>query len=157
MHPCVPISSAITSPYCDRGAENKVSLYAAVTRRPTTPIHGSHTYGRHSALLIDHVDQVVFKDGRVYAQNRFVSTDVWDPSAPEGERAAGAVRVWTPRPGGWLKNVFKLPANPVNTSVMFKGGKLFALCEGGKPVEMDPVTLDTLGESDLGGIQARAG
>lgn len=88
----------------------------------------------------------------MYAQNRFVSTDAWDPDAPEGERAC-AVRGWTPRPGGWRKNVFKLTTNPANTSVMVKGGKFFALCEGGKPVEMDPVTLDTLGENDLGGIQ----
>lgn len=99
----------------------------------------------------------MFKDGRVYAQNRFVSTDIWDPDAPEGEGAAGAARAWTSRPGGWRKNVFKLPGNPVNTSVMVKGGKLYALCEGGKPVEMDPVTLETLGVSDLGGIQVRPG
>lgn len=92
----------------------------------------------------------------MYAQNRFVSTEVWDPDAPEGQRVTQR-RGWTPRPGGWRKNVFKTPGNPANTSVMVKGGKLFALCEGGKPVEMDPVTLETLGENDLGGIQVRAG
>lgn len=97
----------------------------------------------------------MFKDGRVYAQNRFVTTDLWDPDAPEGEGAAGAVRAWTPRPGGWLKNAFKIPGNPANTNVMVKGGKLYALCEGGRPVEMDPVTLATRGESDLGGIKVR--
>lgn len=99
------------------------------------------------------LEKVVLKDGRVYAQNRFVATDLWDPNAPEGEGAAGTVRFWTPRPGGWLNNVFKLPGNPVNTNVMVNGGKLYALCEGGKPVEMDPVTLETLGASDLGGIK----
>eukprot|EP00903_Cladosiphon_okamuranus_P015610 g14414.t1 len=114
---------------------------------------GDRAYGH----LFDgdgHVTKVVFKDGRVYAQNRFVKTDLWNPDAPEGERAAGAARAWTPRPGGWRKNVFKMPGNPVNTNVMVKGGKLYALCEGGKPVEMDPVTLETLEVSDLGGIQA---
>lgn len=100
--------------------------------------------------------KVVFKDGRVFAQNRFVSTGVWDPNAPEGQGSAGARRGWTPRPGGWLKNAFRLPGNPVNTSVMVKGGKLYALCEGGKPVEMDPVTLETLGERDLGGLKVNA-
>eukprot|EP00904_Undaria_pinnatifida_P007140 jgi/Undpi1/3556/HiC_scaffold_16.g06928.m1 len=98
--------------------------------------------------------KVVFKDGRVYAQNRFVATDSWDPDAPEGKGSAGAVRGWTRRPGGWLKNVFKLPAKTLNTSVMLKGGKLYALGEGSKPSEIDPVTLETLAESDLGGIQA---
>lgn len=89
----------------------------------------------------------------MYAQNRFVSTDSWDPNAPEGERAAGTRRPWTPRPGGWRKNVFKQTGNLANTSVMVKGGKLYALYEGGKPTEIDPVTLETLGERDLGGIQ----
>ena len=91
----------------------------------------------------------------MYAQNRFVTTGLWDPDAPDGEGSAGAVRVWTPRPGGWLKNIFKLPGNTANTSVMVKGAKLYALAEGGKPIEMDPVTLETLGPSDLGGIQVR--
>lgn len=111
------------------------------TPRPPSPVGGA--------------EKIVFKDGRVYSQNRFVSTGVWDPNAPDGEGSAGAVRGWTPRPGGWRKNVFKLPGNPVNTSVMVKGGKLFALAEGGRPFEMDPVTLETVGESDLGGIQVR--
>lgn len=63
------------------------------------------------------------------------------------------MRVWTPRPGGWLKNIFNPPVSVRNTSVMIKGGKLYALFEGGKPAEIDPMTLETLGESDLGGIQ----
>ena len=89
----------------------------------------------------------------MYAQNRFVATDAWDPDAPEGEGSAGAVRGWTRRPGGWLKNVFRTPAKMLNTNVMLKGGKLYARCEGSKPTEVDPVTLETLAESDLGGIQ----
>lgn len=32
-------------------------------------------------------------------------------------------------------------------------GKLYALCEAGKPVEIDPLTLKTLEEDNLGGIQ----
>ncbi|CAN0106647.1 unnamed protein product [Laminaria digitata] len=46
-----------------------------------------------------------------------------------------------------------MPAKTLNTNVMLKGGKLYALSEGSKPSEMDPVTLETLAESDLGGIQ----
>lgn len=90
----------------------------------------------------------------MYAQNRFVATDAWDPSAPEGERSAGAKKPWTPAPGGWWKNFMKPMSKTLNTSVMIKGGRLYALSEGSKPEEMDPVTLETLGESDLGGIQA---
>lgn len=52
--------------------------------------------------------------------------------------------------------MFKMPANPRNTSVMMKGGKLYALSEGGKPTEMDPHTLETMDESDLGGLTVRS-
>lgn len=89
----------------------------------------------------------------MYAQNRFVDSDRWDPDAPEGERSASTVGAWTPRPGGWLKNAFKLPGNPRNTNVIVIKGKLYSLNEGGKPVEIDPVTLKTLEEYDFGGIK----
>ena len=36
---------------------------------------------------------------------------------------------------------------------MVMKGKLYSLCEGGKPAEIDPVTLETLEECDFGGIQ----
>lgn len=124
-------------------------------KNKTKNVHGAPlTY--HNTIVSCFFAKVVFRDGKVYAQNRFVSTDAWDPDAPEGLGSAGATRAWTRRPGGWLKNVFKLPKNPLNTSVMLKGGKLYALCEGGKPAEMDPVTLETLGERDLGGIKVRS-
>lgn len=97
--------------------------------------------------------QIVFKDGKVYAQNSAIESERWDLDAPEGEKSAGTSGFWTPRPGGWLNNIFRLPANPRNTSVMIMKGKLYALCEAGKPVEIDPLTLQTLEEDDLGGIQ----
>lgn len=46
----------------------------------------------------------------------------------------------------WLR--FK---NAANTSVVFHGGKLLALWEGGLPYRLDPRTLATLGEDDMGG------
>lgn len=50
--------------------------------------------------------------------------------------------------------MLKPMGNTLNTNVMVKGGRLYALYEASKPAELDPVTLETLGESDLGGIQA---
>lgn len=41
--------------------------------------------------------------------------------------------------------------NSANTSVMFWQGRLLALCEGGLPYELDPETLVTRGETNLGG------
>jgi all-trans-8'-apo-beta-carotenal 15,15'-oxygenase len=56
---------------------------------------------------------------------------------------------WTPRgDGGLLANAMRLPTNPANTNVARLppgSGKLYALCEGGRPVELDPSTLDTRG------------
>ena len=38
-----------------------------------------------------------------------------------------------------------------NTSVLWHGGKLFALKEASRPMRLDPVTLDTMGSWDFGG------
>ena len=40
--------------------------------------------------------------------------------------------------------------NPANTSVMYWGDRLFALCEGGLPTELKAEDLATIGETDLG-------
>jgi len=42
--------------------------------------------------------------------------------------------------------------NTANTSVLFWQDRLFATCEAGKPYELDPRDLSTLGESLLGGV-----
>jgi len=42
--------------------------------------------------------------------------------------------------------------NPANTQVISFGGKLLALFEAGLPHRLDPVTLETLGEENLGGL-----
>jgi all-trans-8'-apo-beta-carotenal 15,15'-oxygenase len=43
--------------------------------------------------------------------------------------------------------------NNANTSVMVWKGRLFALMEAARPTELDPATLDTLGETDLDGLE----
>jgi all-trans-8'-apo-beta-carotenal 15,15'-oxygenase len=42
--------------------------------------------------------------------------------------------------------------NTANTSIMSYRGRLLALMEAGKPTEVDPITLETLGETDLDGV-----
>lgn len=46
--------------------------------------------------------------------------------------------------------------NPANTAVMSWADRLFALCEIGRPFELDPETLDSIGETDLDGVIPRA-
>ncbi|KAG7353900.1 carotenoid oxygenase [Nitzschia inconspicua] len=62
---------------------------------------------------------------------------------------------WTKRGmGKWIDNIFAIPTNPSNTNVLFlpprdgdirRKVRLYALAEGGDPVEMDSESLETLG------------
>jgi len=96
-----------------------------------------------------------FGDGQVRFTNRYVRT-------PKYVRETAAQKVLyrgfgTQVPGGWLKNAFRLPTNPSNTSVVYHGGRLLTLNEGGRPWALDPATLETLGEFDYsGGLTGRA-
>ena len=51
-------------------------------------------------------------------------------------------------PANFLKLRFK---NAANTHVIVHAGRLLALYEGGPPYELDPDSLETLGEWDIGG------
>jgi all-trans-8'-apo-beta-carotenal 15,15'-oxygenase len=55
------------------------------------------------------------------------------------------------RRGGPLTNAFRTPANVANISVTWHAGHLLALWEGGRPWELDPDTLETIGEYDFDG------
>lgn len=90
------------------------------------------------------ISAVTLKDGRVHYKNRYVRTPKY-----VNETAAQRILyrgVATQIPGGFLKNMFRAPGNAANTNVILHGGKLLALWEGGKPWELDPATLETVGE-----------
>lgn len=55
-----------------------------------------------------------------------------------------------------LRNAFGMRSkNTANTSAWIWNGRLFALMEGGKPTELDPETLATLGERDFEDVVVR--
>ena len=88
--------------------------------------------------------QFTFNEGKAHFRNRYVRT----PKYIE-ETAAQKVLYrgfGTQVPGGFLSNFLKKPANPANTSTIYHGGHLLALNEGGKPWELQPGSLDTIGE-----------
>ncbi|WP_395311206.1 carotenoid oxygenase family protein [Mycobacterium sp. AMU20-3851] len=90
-------------------------------------------------------------DGRtVRFRNRFVRTKHYLKTLQTGAPAARGFS--SQRPGGLRANMFRLPANTANTSVMVNPGQLLALWEGGRPHALDPDTLDTVGLTDLGGV-----
>ena len=97
------------------------------------------------------VHSIALANGRARYQNRFVRT-----AGSQAEQAA-ARRLFPgfgTRGAGNAVDRFlhRLPKNTANTNVVFHAGKLLALWEGGRPHVLDPVTLATEGEDDLGGL-----
>jgi len=103
-------------------------------------------------------DGAVFKcafdaDGVVRAGVKLVRTQRLQ-AQEKAERNRGgrdvgiAVRgAWTQASDGFpFANLGRFPTNPSNTAPLFFENKLFALCEGGAPVEIDADTLDTVAE-----------
>ncbi len=90
------------------------------------------------------INAVTFRDGKVHFANRYVRTPKYlNETAQQRILYRG---VGTQIPGGMLKNMFRVPGNAANTSVILHGGKLLALWEGGKPWELNSATLDSVGE-----------
>lgn len=83
-------------------------------------------------------------EGKVHFTNRYVRTPKYLK-----ETAAQEIRYrgfGTQIPGGLRKNIGRMPGNPANTNAVYHGGRLLALYEGGRPFEVDPATLRTVGE-----------
>ena len=83
--------------------------------------------------------------------SRFVRTTEF-----RAEEAADAVvyrgTFGTMRAGGFAANALDLhQKNLANTNILAWGDRVYALYEAGRPVALDPVTLDAAGEDDLDG------
>ena len=95
------------------------------------------------------LSQFTIADGGIRYRNRYVRTNHF-----LAERAADkpVMRGYgQQRPGGVPGNAFRTPANVANTSVQYHSGNLLALYEGGRPWQVDPDTLETVGEYDFDG------
>ncbi|WP_437968820.1 carotenoid oxygenase family protein [Sorangium sp. So ce260] len=88
--------------------------------------------------------------GRAEGAHRLVRSRGLVEELAAGRRLYGSTLSWPRRLLGALKRRGK-GKNVANTSPFVAGGRLFALVEAARPTELDPATLDTLGESDLGG------
>lgn len=96
---------------------------------------------------------VTFTDDGIWYRNRYVRTPKY-----RAETAAGRIVYRSfghNAPGGVLRNIGRLPANAANTSLIWHADRLLALWEGGRPWQVDPVTLDTIGEFDYAGKLGR--
>lgn len=95
-----------------------------------------------------------FKNGRAHFKNAYVRTPKYvEETAAQNIKYRG---FGTQVPGGFFKNMGKMPANPANTNTIYHGGKLFALNEGGHPWELDPADLATVGEYNFDGELQRS-
>lgn len=91
-----------------------------------------------------------FKNGKIAYSNRYVRTREY----LEEEKAGKILyrNFGTNIPGGFLKNFMKVKfKNTANTNIIWHGGKLLALWEGGVPHQLDPHSLETLSRYTFGG------
>jgi carotenoid cleavage dioxygenase-like enzyme len=91
------------------------------------------------------VHAVAIADGRARYTNRFVETPALARSKKTGRPGSN----FGTKDSG-LFGAFGPPMGTANTNVVKLGDRLLALQEGSKPQAMDPVTLETLGPTDLG-------
>lgn len=90
------------------------------------------------------LNAITFSPRGVHYRNRYVRTPKYVNETREQKilyRGFG-----NQIPGGWRKNIGRMPANCANTNIVWHGDKLLALWEGGRPWQLDPYSLDTVGE-----------
>eukprot|EP00752_Nemacystus_decipiens_P007508 g6709.t1 len=91
---------------------------------------------------------ISFSEEGAYFRNRFVRTKGYTKELEAGKML---YRGFSNLPGGPLRNAFRIARkNLANTNVIYWGGMLLALWEGGLPHRIDPKSLDTFGETMLG-------
>ncbi|EFJ44398.1 hypothetical protein VOLCADRAFT_95405 [Volvox carteri f. nagariensis] len=111
------------------------------------PRYQRHTFDGDGMVL-----SLSFRNGRAYFRNRFVRTEGFLK-----EQAAGRPLYRNSFTRGsadgspWFNPLDLSFKNVANTGVLAWGGQLYALWEGGLPYSMDPRTLDTRGETRMGG------
>jgi all-trans-8'-apo-beta-carotenal 15,15'-oxygenase len=104
------------------------------------------------------VSALRLSDGRAEGASKLVVSRGLSEERRRGRAYYGAYG--TKPPGPWnpwraLRFLREGGKNPANTSMLVWNDRLFALCEVGPPTEIDPGTLDTIGETNLDGAIVR--
>ncbi len=107
------------------------------------PLHGRDIFLNGDGM----VHMVRFEGGHADLTTRYVRTRKLELERTARRALFGAYR----NPFTDSPEVAGEDANTANTSVMWHHGKLYALKESGRPYELDPLTLETRGESDFAG------
>ncbi|MBV7411115.1 carotenoid oxygenase family protein [Maritimibacter sp. DP1N21-5] len=91
-----------------------------------------------------------FSDGHVDFRLRYVRTEKFELERAARKALFGAYRnPFTDDP-----SVAGRDRTTANTALMWNGGRLYALKEDGRPYEVNPMTLETIGRNDFGGAMA---
>jgi carotenoid cleavage dioxygenase len=93
------------------------------------------------------VHMLRFENGHADLKTRYVRTTKFERERQARRALFGAYR----NPYTDLPEVAGVDNNTANTSMLWHHGKLYALKESGRPYELDPHTLATLGERDFQG------
>lgn len=119
--------------------------------------HNGNGKHQHHGTSYDHVfdgDGMItkfqFAKGDVLYSNSYVKTREF----VEEEKAGKLLyrNFGTNLPGGWKKNFGKLSfKNASNTNLIYQGGKMLSLWEGGLPHLIDPESLSTISRYDFNG------
>ncbi|GIL50225.1 hypothetical protein Vafri_6458 [Volvox africanus] len=111
------------------------------------PRYRRHTFDGDGMVL-----SLAFRNGRAYFRNRFVRTDGFVKEQAAGRPLFRNAFTRGAADGFPLFNPFDLSfKNVANTGVVLWAGGLYALWEGGLPYAMNPRSLETLGETRMGG------
>jgi all-trans-8'-apo-beta-carotenal 15,15'-oxygenase len=95
------------------------------------------------------VTAVTFDKGRAWFRNRFVRTPLYIKELEKQKVCGRGVFGTAKNKGAWWSNIFDVKVkNIANTHILPWNNRLFALWEGGKPFELNPTTLETMGEGD---------
>ena len=110
------------------------------------PLHGKDIFLNGDGMI----HMVRLQNGHADLKTRYVQTDKLKLERAARRALFGAYRnPFTDDP-----SVVGQSSNTANTSVLWHANRLFALKEAAFPVELDPVTLETLGTWDFGGTLA---
>lgn len=99
------------------------------------------------------ISRFVIDDGQVRFRSRYIRTPKF--RAEEAGRGGRVRGLYTQAEGGPLRNAGRMPADCANTHAVAHADRLLALSDAGRPWQIDPDDLSTVGVCDFDGSLPR--
>jgi carotenoid cleavage dioxygenase-like enzyme len=107
------------------------------------PMHGEDIYLNGDGMLT----RIVFDNGHADLRSRFIRTERFKAERAARRSLFGHYR----NPYFDDPSVAGVDRGTANTTVHWHAGKLYALKEDNRPMQVDPITMETIGIEDFGG------